>query len=67
MSTEDRVLEFVKEYIKENGYPPAYRDIVDAGVVSSTSVADYNLKKLEGRGDITRSPGKARTIVVQGD
>ena len=65
MNTQDKLFEFIKEYIAQNRFSPSYRDIVDAGIVSSTSVADYNLGKLEDEGRISRVPGKARTIVVR--
>lgn len=65
MTTKDDLLEFIKQYIDEHGYSPSYRDMVSAGIVSSTSVANYNLSILEREGSISRAPGKARTIVVR--
>ena len=57
-----RILAFLRNYFAENHYPPSIRDIVDGCGLSSTSVADYNLKILEREGHITRDRERARTI-----
>lgn len=49
-----RILEFLSEYVEENGYPPSMREIGVAARISSTSVVSYNLKRLEERGYISR-------------
>jgi repressor LexA len=49
-----RILEFLKEYVEENGYPPSIREIGAAAGISSTSVVSYNLRRLEERGHISR-------------
>ena len=58
----ERILAFLQHYFIENDYPPSVRDIVDGCGLSSTSVADYNLKILEREGHIHRDRERARTI-----
>ncbi len=57
-----RILEFIQEYYSENGIPPTVRDIQVACEISSTSVVDYNLKKLRADGYLNRRPDVARGI-----
>ena len=59
-----RILAFLREFMGENGYPPSVRDVVNGCGLSSTSVADYNLRILERQGHIRRDPERARTIVL---
>ncbi len=51
---QQRILEFLIEYVEENGYPPSIREIGAAARISSTSVVSYNLRRLEERGYISR-------------
>jgi repressor LexA len=51
---QQRILNFLKEYVEENGYPPSIREIGAAAGISSTSVVSYNLRRLEERGYISR-------------
>lgn len=48
------MLEFIKRFTQENGYPPTIRQIGEAAKISSTSVVNYNLNKLEKEGYLTR-------------
>jgi repressor LexA len=57
-----RILEFLAEYIEENGYPPSIREIGTAADISSTSVVSYNLKRLEERGYISRDKEISRGL-----
>ncbi len=57
-----RILDFIHEFIEENGIPPTVRDIQRACDVSSTSVVDYNLHKLRQDGYLNRRPDVARGI-----
>lgn len=56
------MLEFIRDYFKQRGIPPSIRDIVAGCKISSTSVADYNLKHLERAGYIRRHPEISRGI-----
>ncbi len=59
-----RILNFLRSYMREHGYPPSVRDVVTGCDLSSTSVADYNLRILERQGHIKRDSERARTIVL---
>ncbi len=58
----ERILAYLRQYFAEHRYPPSVRDIVEGCNLSSTSVADYNLKILEREGHIHRDRERARTI-----
>lgn len=57
-----RIIDFIRRFGQERGYPPSVRDIVAGCNLSSTSVADYNLKILERQGYIRRHREVARGI-----
>ncbi|MFN8532278.1 MAG: transcriptional repressor LexA [Dehalococcoidia bacterium] len=59
---QQKILEFVRQYTDEMGYPPSIRDICKGCGISSTSVVDYNLKLLEREGHIRRDPDVSRGI-----
>ena len=44
------ILNFIRDFFTERGYPPTIRDIAEGCGISSTSVVDYNLRILEHRG-----------------
>lgn len=59
---QKKILEFVRQYTDEMGYPPSIRDICRGCGISSTSVVDYNLKLLEREGYLRRDPDVSRGI-----
>lgn len=61
---QNEVLEYLKDYINENGYAPCVRDICLALDLKSTSTAHAHLTKLERKGYISRDPAKPRTIMI---
>ena len=64
MSTTDQVLDYIKEFIEENPYPPTRRDIMVGLGISSTSVVQYHLGKLVEAGEVEIDPGLARGIRI---
>jgi repressor LexA len=48
------IIEFIRRFQRESGYPPTIRQIGEAVGISSTSVVNYNLNKLEKDGYLTR-------------
>jgi len=48
------IIDFIRSFQRENGYPPTIRQIGEAVDISSTSVVNYNLNKLEKDGYLTR-------------
>ncbi len=59
---QHRILEFVGEYLSDNGYPPSMREICSALSISSTSVVSYNLDRLEEAGYIDRDREVSRGL-----
>lgn len=63
---QDQILEFLRTFIEDKDYPPSIRDIQEGCAISSTSVVDYNLRKLEEKGYIRRDREISRGIEVLG-
>src|SRR5438477_4380542 len=59
---QQRILTFVEDFLDEHDYPPSIRDIQTGCDISSTSVVDYNLKRLEEKGYIRRDREVSRAI-----
>jgi len=59
---QQRIVDFINRFWRDHGYPPSIRDIVAGCSLSSTSVADYNLKILEKQGYIRRHHEVSRGI-----
>ena len=62
--TRERILEFIREEIKAQGYPPTVREIADTVGLKSTSTVKGHLDWLERDGYIRRLAGSPRAIVV---
>jgi len=56
------IINFIREFLQDKGYPPSIRDIVKGCRISSTSVVAYNLNKLEQAGYIRRDGDVSRGI-----
>ncbi len=59
---QQKILDFLRRFIREKDYPPSIRDIQLGCDISSTSVVDYNLKALERQGYIRRDREVSRAI-----
>jgi len=59
------VLEFLKEYISERGYPPTLREVARELGIKWTKGIEKHLQALEKKGYIKRFPG-ARSIEILG-
>ena len=59
---QNKMLEFIANFVKEHPYPPSVREIQMGCGISSTSVVDYNLHILRREGYIKRSPDISRGI-----
>jgi repressor LexA len=59
---QDSILRFIRQFLDEHDYPPSIRQIQEGCGISSTSVVDYNLKKLENEGYIRRDREVSRAI-----
>ena len=59
---QQQMIDFIRHFWEERGYPPTVRDIVSGCQISSTSVVDYNLDILEREGYLRRHSGVSRGI-----
>jgi repressor LexA len=60
------VLNFLKEYLKEYGYPPSLRDICAEFDIKGAKNARKHLEALERKGFISRHPNRSRAIEILG-
>ena len=60
------ILNYIREFMKENSYPPTVRDIQSGCDISSTSVVDYNLQILQREGHLQRRREVSRGIELTG-
>jgi len=56
------ILRYIWEFTNEWGYPPSIREIGRGVGISSTSVVNYNLERLEQEGLIERDRGRSRGL-----
>ncbi len=62
-----QIYDYIKEHLREKGYPPSVRDICEAVGLKSTSTVHSYLGMLEKRGMIRRDPAKPRAIDIMED
>lgn len=63
---QQHIIEFIRRYQEENGYPPTIREIGKAVGISSTSVVKYNLERLKEKGCLDRSKEVSRGLRLPG-
>src|SRR3990172_7792466 len=61
------IIAFIGKFSREHGYPPTIRQIGEAAKISSTSVVNYNLNKLEKDGYLTRDLKVSRGLRLVGE
>lgn len=59
---EKKILNYLREYIQQKGFPPSIREIGDAVALKSPSTVHLYLKRLEEKDYIRRDPSKTRSI-----
>ncbi|MFQ5408421.1 MAG: transcriptional repressor LexA [Anaerolineales bacterium] len=64
---QQKMMRFIRRFWQEYGYPPTIREIGEACAISSTSVVNYNLNKLENAGFIMRDGRVSRGIRLTED
>jgi repressor LexA len=64
---QTEILEFIQEYLDQNGYPPTVRDIGGAVGLTSSSTVHAHLANLEKAGAIRRDPTKPRALEILGE
>jgi len=58
------ILDFIKQEVKDKGYPPSVREIAEAVGLLSSSTVHGHLDRLEKKGFIRRDPSKPRAIEI---
>ena len=61
---QQEILDFIKQEVREKGYPPSVREIGQAVGLSSSSTVHGHLARLESKGIIRRDPTKPRAIEI---
>lgn len=61
---QKNILQFIVSFIQEKEYPPTIREIGEKVGISSTSVVNYNLAKLENEALISRERDVSRGLSV---
>lgn len=61
-SRQQNILKYIWEYFSDAGRPPTIREIGGAVNISSTSVVNYNLNRLEERGFLEREAEVSRGL-----
>jgi repressor LexA len=59
---QNRIVDYIRSFILDNGYPPSIRQIGEAVGISSTSVVNYNLNILQKAGYLSRDRTVSRGI-----
>ena len=59
---QERILEFLNEFIENNGYPPTVREICAAVGLKSTATVSYHLTELKRQGRIQGDSNKRRAL-----
>ena len=62
---QEQILDFISDYSRSNGFPPAVRDIGDRFGLNPATVHEH-LKALERKGHLRREPGRSRSLVLTG-
>lgn len=61
---QQAILNFIKQEVREKGYPPSVREIGEAVGLASSSTVHGHLSRLEKKGLIRRDPTKPRAIEI---
>lgn len=61
---ERKVLEYMKQEIRQKGYPPTVREICAALNIKSTSTVFKDIAGLEKQGYLKKDPSKPRALMV---
>lgn len=64
---QSEILEFMKNYLQDKGYPPSVREMCIGVNLKSTSSVHSHLETLEKNGYIKRDPSKPRAIEIVDD
>ena len=60
----EKIVEFMRQFTQENGYPPSIREIGAAVGLRSTASVSYHLQQLQDKGLLQSAGGKGRKRVT---
>ena len=58
------VLNYLEDFLEENGYSPSYREIMNGLGLTSVSAVAEHIDNLVAKGVVQKNPGEARSIEV---
>lgn len=61
---QQRIYDFIRQTILDQGYPPSVREIGEAVGLKSPSTVHFHLKNMEELGVLTKGAGKGRAIAL---
>ena len=61
---QQRIYDYLADFIREQGYAPSVREIGEAVGLKSPSTVHFHLKHLEEAGYIEKGAGKGRAIAL---
>ncbi len=61
---QQRIYDFIRQTIRDQGYPPSVREIGEAVGLKSPSTVHFHLKHMEELGVLTKGAGKGRAIAL---
>lgn len=64
---QESILNYIKEHLEENGYPPTYREIGKQFEISSTFGVKRHIDALTKKGYINYESNQSRTLSVNGN
>ena len=63
---QERIYEYIAQFVEDNGYPPSVREIGEAMGLKSPSTVHFHLKNMEERGLTNKGAGKGRAVSLVG-
>ena len=60
----EKILQFIRDFTRENGYPPSVREIGAAVGLRSTSTVHYQLARLREQGLLAGDTAKSRAVTL---
>lgn len=63
---QERIYEYIAQFVEDNGYPPSVREIGEAMGLKSPSTVHFHLKNMEEKGLINKGAGKGRAVSLVG-
>lgn len=59
---QQKILDYIAQYVRAEGYPPTYDEIREALGISTKSLVSHHLKKLAAKGFLHLKPNTPRSI-----